>query len=309
MELVLGDGSERDLTDGDLLRAARVGLGALGVVAAVTLRCVPSFRLHGVDALSRSRTCSPRSTSARTRTDHFESGPSRTRRWRCTRTNTRTEAPRHAPGRNREWLGDVLVDNHVFGLLNRVARLSRARFPRSTARWRGPPPSASASTGRSASSPARGSCASSRWSTPSRASAPPTRSAATREILERHPVSFPIELRFTAADDALLSPAHGRDCAYVAVHLFEGMAWEAPFREVEALMSAASAAARTGASGRSWARTSWPARSGKWDLPGSAGRARPGGPVRERVGSRRVPGLKTVFVRRVTAQANVNCGW
>jgi L-gulonolactone oxidase len=27
------------------------------------------------------------------------------------------------------------------------------------------------------------------------------------------------------------------DSAYVAVHLFEGMAWEAPFREVEALMS------------------------------------------------------------------------
>jgi L-gulonolactone oxidase len=58
-----------------------------------------------------------------------------------------------------------------------------------------------------------------------------------REILERYPVSFPIELRFVAGDDALLSPAFGRDSAYVAVHLFEGMEWEAPFREVEALMS------------------------------------------------------------------------
>ena len=57
-----------------------------------------------------------------------------------------------------------------------------------------------------------------------------------REILARHPVSFPVELRFVAADDALLSPAHGRDSAYVAVHVFEGMPWEAPFREVEALM-------------------------------------------------------------------------
>src|SRR5918992_1307733 len=32
IELVLGDGSERALDGGDLLRAARVGLGALGVV-------------------------------------------------------------------------------------------------------------------------------------------------------------------------------------------------------------------------------------------------------------------------------------
>ena len=60
---------------------------------------------------------------------------------------------------------------------------------------------------------------------------------ACREILERHPVSFPVELRFVAADDALLSPAHGRDTAYVAVHVFEGMDGEAPFREVERLMA------------------------------------------------------------------------
>ena len=32
---------------------------------------------------------------------------------------------------------------------------------------------------------------------------------AARQILERYPVSFPIELRFSAGDDALLSPAHG----------------------------------------------------------------------------------------------------
>jgi L-gulonolactone oxidase len=40
-----------------------------------------------------------------------------------------------------------------------------------------------------------------------------------------------------AADDALLSPAHARDTAYVAVHVFEGMDGEAPFREVEKLMA------------------------------------------------------------------------
>ena len=47
---------------------------------------------------------------------------------------------------------------------------------------------------------------------------------AVKAILARHPVSFPIELRFVRGDDALLSPAHGRDSAYLAVHLFEGMA-------------------------------------------------------------------------------------
>ena len=40
-----------------------------------------------------------------------------------------------------------------------------------------------------------------------------------------------------AADDAMLSTAHGRDTVYVAVHEFEGMAWEAYFRAVEAIMN------------------------------------------------------------------------
>src|SRR4029079_7891058 len=35
--------------DLEVFRAARVGLGALGAVAEVTLRCVPAFALRGVD--------------------------------------------------------------------------------------------------------------------------------------------------------------------------------------------------------------------------------------------------------------------
>ena len=49
-------------------------------------------------------------------------------------------------------------------------------------------------------------------------------------------VNFPIELRCVAGDDAFLSPAHGRDTAYVAVHTFAGMEFEPYFRAVEELM-------------------------------------------------------------------------
>ena len=50
IELVLADGSVRELDDAEpeLLRAARVGIGALGAIAAVTLRCVPAFTLQRV---------------------------------------------------------------------------------------------------------------------------------------------------------------------------------------------------------------------------------------------------------------------
>jgi FAD/FMN-containing dehydrogenase len=61
---------------------------------------------------------------------------------------------------------------------------------------------------------------------------------AIKERAERHPVNFPIEVRLVAGDDALLSPASGRDTAYVAVHAFRGMPWEPYFRAVEEIADA-----------------------------------------------------------------------
>ena len=48
-------------------------------------------------------------------------------------------------------------------------------------------------------------------------------------------MNFPIEVRFVAGDDALLSPAGGRETVYVAVHNSVGMPWEALFRAVAAI--------------------------------------------------------------------------
>jgi L-gulonolactone oxidase len=239
VELVLADGSERRLTaaDGDLLRAARVGLGSLGVVVAVTLRCVPSFRLRGtkgrepLDAVLD--TLQERADAA----EHFEFWTFPHSSLAITRHNTPTEDERDAPGRAAEWLEDVLLENHALGLFNRTAR----RVPRAI-------PALNCTASRLASrsertdwsfrifaSPRRVRFVEMEYAVPRERAVEAVRGA--REILARHPVSFPLELRLVAADDALLSPAFGRDTAYVAVHVFEGMAWEPPFREVEAFMS------------------------------------------------------------------------
>ena len=59
VELVTGDGSvvrADEHNDPELLRVARVGLGALGIVTEVTLRCVPAFNLHAARPSNRSPT-------------------------------------------------------------------------------------------------------------------------------------------------------------------------------------------------------------------------------------------------------------
>jgi FAD/FMN-containing dehydrogenase len=58
------------------------------------------------------------------------------------------------------------------------------------------------------------------------------------DVIERRrlPILFPLEVRFSAGDDALLSTAHDRETAYVAVHQYRGMEFETLFRAVEAIM-------------------------------------------------------------------------
>jgi L-gulono-1,4-lactone dehydrogenase len=65
---------------------------------------------------------------------------------------------------------------------------------------------------------------------------------AARRVIEwvrsnRYPVFFPIEMRVSAADDALLSPAHERDSAYIAVHQYRRMEWRPYFEAVEEIMA------------------------------------------------------------------------
>jgi len=239
LELIDGTGEHRTLTaaDGDLLRAARVGLGSLGIVTAVTLRCVPAFRLRGVDATVPLEEVLATLDERADGHDHFEFWTFPHSPLALTRTNDRTDAPVAGPGPARAWLHDVLLDNHALDLLSRAGR----RFPRAIPRINRF--AASAASGRERVDASHRVFASPRlvrfdemeYAIPREHAADAVRAA--REILERHPVNFPVELRFVAADDALLSPTHGRDSAYVAVHVFQGMDGEAPFREVERLMA------------------------------------------------------------------------
>lgn len=50
------------------------------------------------------------------------------------------------------------------------------------------------------------------------------------------PIMYPLEVRFSAPDDAFLSTANGRDTCYIAVHQFSGMEFETYFRAVEEIM-------------------------------------------------------------------------
>ena len=98
LELVLADGSLRTLDGGDELLAARVSLGALGVIAAVTLRCVPAFRLRHTDKPEPLEPLLDELQARADAHDHFEFWTFPHADVALTRTLDRTEGPLAGPG-------------------------------------------------------------------------------------------------------------------------------------------------------------------------------------------------------------------
>ncbi len=241
LTLVLADGSTlRSAPDADaeVFRAARVSLGALGVVAEVTLRCVPAFTLRGVDAPRPLAEVLARFEELALGNDHFEFFVFPHADVALTRTNNRTDSPPRPRGRAAAYAGDILLTNRAFGLFCRAGRRMPARIPqinRLVTRLAG----ASTRVDRSDrvfASPRLVRFTEMEYALP-RERAP----EAVRRIMALVPrrgfaVPFPIEVRAVAADDALLSTASGRDSGFVAVHMYEGMSWEPYFRAVEEIM-------------------------------------------------------------------------
>jgi L-gulonolactone oxidase len=243
LELVLGDGSVRALsatTHPELLRAARVGLGALGAISAVTLRCVPAFTLQRVDTPRPREEVFDGFQASADANDHFELFTFPYADSALVLERNRTEEPARPRGRAAAYLNDVVLENWALEALSATGKRLPAAIP-SLSRLAGRLASGSRTVDRSDrvfANDRRVRFTEMEYGVP-REHGP----EAARRVIEwvranRYPVFFPIEMRVAAGDDALLSPSHERDTAYIAVHQYRGMEWRPYFEAVEEIMSA-----------------------------------------------------------------------
>jgi L-gulonolactone oxidase len=241
LTLVLADGSTLECSqerDAEIFRAARVGLGALGVIAEVTLRCVPAFTLHGVDAPAPLADTLERFDELALGNDHFEFYVFPHANTALTRANNRTERAPRPRGQAAAYANDVLLTNRVFELFCRAGRRFPSRIPqlnRLATRLVGH----SERVGRSAqifTSKRLVRFTEMEYALPRKRI--PEAVRRVLEVIEQRgfAVPFPIEVRAVAPDDAFLSTASERDSGFVAVHMFKGMAWQPYFRAVAAIM-------------------------------------------------------------------------
>jgi L-gulonolactone oxidase len=242
LELVLADGSVRHLgaaTDPELLQAARVGVGALGAIAAVTLRCVPAFDLLRVDSPHPREEVLDSFEERAAANDHFELFTFPYSDLALVLERNRMDEPPGPRGRGTAYLNDIVLENWALGLFAATGKTMPRTIP-ALSRLAGRLASGSRTSDRSDRvfvNERRVRFTEMEYALP-REHGP----EAARRVVEwvRHneyPVFFPIEMRVSAGDDAFLSPAHERDSAYIAVHQYRGMEWCPYFEAVEAIMN------------------------------------------------------------------------
>ncbi len=243
LELVLADGSlvscsatERP----ELFAAARVGLGALGVLVSVTLATVPAFRLHAREAARPLAEVLGRFDELAAAHDHVEFYWFPHTEVAATKCNDRTEADGPARGRVAGFVGDELLGNGAFALACRLGEAAPRLVPGLNRLAAGQFAAAEYvdRSYRVFCSPRRVRFLEMEYAVPR--AALPDAFAGLRAAVERfgRDVTFPVEVRVAAADDVPLSTASGRDAAYLAVHVHRGRPHAAYFEAVERVMVA-----------------------------------------------------------------------
>ena len=223
----------------DVFAAARVGLGALGVLATITLQCEPAYALaaaEGPDTLDAVLADLDEHVIGN---DHFEFyWFPHTRRVLTKRNNRVLPGTELRPvGRFRHWLDDEFLPNTVFDGVNRLTTRRPSLIPRANSlatRLLSPRDYIDRSY-RVFASPRRVVFREMEYAVP-RAAVPEVLAGIER-YLDRsgERVGFPVEVRFAAADDIWLSTAYGRETGYIAVHQYHRRAHETYFRAIEKL--------------------------------------------------------------------------
>lgn len=215
VRLVLASGDILDCsatTEPDVFHAARLSLGALGVITQFTLRLVPAYRLRERTWAASVDECLEQLPTLMQATRHFEFF------W-CPNTDTCAmkaldptddeptppqEWPYAPPGHVDRYVGPERVDwSYRIFPSERSDRFNEIEF------------AVPASLG------------------------PDCFIEIRRLVQERYSdVTWPIEYRSVAADDIPLSPAYGRETVTISVHQGASLPYEDFFRDVEAIFRA-----------------------------------------------------------------------
>ncbi|MGW6524732.1 D-arabinono-1,4-lactone oxidase [Streptomyces sp. NPDC054962] len=246
LELVTADGSVLTCSEKGteeeraLFAAARIGLGALGIVTAITFAVEPIFLLTAREEPMPFDKVLAEFDELWAENEHFEfywfphTGSTNTKR------NNRSAGPRKPVSQVSSWIEDEFLSNGVFQVAQWVGQAVPATIP-TIAQVSSKALSARTYTDipyKVFTSPRRVRFLEMEYAVPREAVTETLREL--KAMLDRSGlrVSFPVEVRTAPADDITLSTASGRDSAYIAVHMVKGTPYQGYFTAAERIFTA-----------------------------------------------------------------------
>jgi len=219
----------------EVFAAARVGLGALGVLTEVTLRCETAFVLRAEERptpLAETLASFPDDVEAN---EHVEFYWMPYTEMTLVKRNNRVSVDSRPMTRLRAWWENDFLQNVAFGAVCRLGRAMPSRVPRlarTVARLFSPVTYTNRSD-RIFTTPRRVHFLEMEYGLPR--AALPEAFAALRRIVAGlpFPVLMPVEVRVAAPDDIWLSHGYRRDSVYLAIHQYVGMPYAPYFRAFE----------------------------------------------------------------------------
>ncbi|HEY7356306.1 MAG TPA: D-arabinono-1,4-lactone oxidase [Ktedonobacterales bacterium] len=220
----------------EVFKAAQVSVGTLGVIARVKLRVVPAKRLRFQSHREKLADCITNLERYKQESSHFEFFWLPYTEWAQAKFLNETEAP--ANGSNL-WgtFNKVVLENGVYWVLSECCQLV-PRLCKPISKFSA---TAIASVDevnyshRVYATPRVVRFQEMEYNIPAEHFKAVI--AEIQECIDQHQfaVHFPVECRFVRADDIWLSPAYQRESAYVAVHMYRGMAYQDYFHHIEAI--------------------------------------------------------------------------
>ncbi|MEI5521299.1 D-arabinono-1,4-lactone oxidase [Streptomyces brasiliscabiei] len=243
LELVTADGSILTCSateNPDVFAAARVGIGALGIVTAITFAVEPIFLLTAREEPMPFERVLAEFDELHAENEHFEfywfphTGNTNTKR------NNRSAGPEKPVPQLNSWFEDEFLSNGLFQVANWVGQAVPATIP-TIAQISSRALSARTYTDipyKVFTSPRRVRFVEMEFAVPREAVVDTLRELKAMVDRSNLRVSFPVEVRTAPADDITLSTASGRESAYVAVHMFRGTPYQAYFTAAERIFTA-----------------------------------------------------------------------
>jgi FAD-linked oxidoreductase len=239
LTLVTADGEVIECSEAEnpeIFKAAQVSIGVLGIITKITLQCVPAYKLQYFWKKKKLSDCLAKLEQYKSENRNFEFLWLPHTDWVQAKFINLTDQPPKRQNLFKKF-NDLVLENGGFWLLSEFARRFPAKAP-GVSKLAADLLSEGSDVNyshRIYATPRLVKFQEMEYNLPAENFVP-----AMQEIeasIKRHnfQVHFPLECRFVKSDAIYLSPAYGRESAYIAVHMYKGMEYQAYFEAIETI--------------------------------------------------------------------------